>query len=149
MTTPEDLQITQPDADDQRVHSLLSRMGEVPSALRDKAVSFVASKYQQLSERYGSTGAKAVLAGAVLLAPVPLPGTSLVPIALAEGLKQLSGLAFEGGKQVAEAVGTVGSEMQSGLGFLARHVGLSLEELEKAAREFLQEAMGIDRAEEV
>ena len=128
----------------QHVHSLLSRIGEIPSALRDKATSFIAIKYEQLSERYGSTGAKAILAGAVILTPVPLPGTSLLPIALAEGIKQISGLASDSGKHMAEAVGTVGSEMRSRLESLARQVGVSFEDLEKAARELLQEAMGID-----
>ena len=44
------------------------------------------AKYAKLRDRYGETGAKAVLGAMVLLTPVPLPGTSLLPIALAEAV---------------------------------------------------------------
>lgn len=140
------------------ISALLARVGEVPSGLRDKASSFVSRKYEQLSERYTETGAKAVLAAMVLLTPVPLPGTSLLPIALAEGVKQLSGLVTiggkqltglvtEGGKQMTGAVGSVISEMQSGLELLAQQIGISLDELEKMARELSHEAMRAEKSE--
>ena len=147
MPTPEQPQAPQTSADDQHVQSLLSRLGEVPTDLRDKSASFIAGKYEKLSERYGSTGAKMVLSATVLLLPVPLPGTSLLPIALAESIKQLSGLAAGGGKHITQATETVGSNIRSGLEWLAREVGVSLVELEHAARELLQEALAIDLPE--
>ena len=49
-------------------------------------------EYEKLAAKYGPAGAKAVLAAAVLLTPVPLPGTTLLPIALAEGVRRLYGL---------------------------------------------------------
>lgn len=75
------------------VRSLLQRAGEVPAALKDKMKSFVVRKYEQLSARYGPTGAKAVLASMILLTPIPLPGTSLLPVALAEAVRGLAKLA--------------------------------------------------------
>lgn len=150
--------IPETSAVDSHIGALLCRVGEVPTSLRDKASSFVSRKYEQLSERYTSTGAKAVLAAMVLLTPVPLPGTSLLPIALAEGVKQLSGLVTiggkqltglvtEGGKQMTGAVGSVISEMQSGLELLAQQIGISLDELEKMARELSHEAMRAEKSE--
>lgn len=82
-----------PDAtpEEGRAHarSLLTRAKEVPPAMADKVAKFIQAKYEKFSERYGPTGAKAVLAGAILLTPIPLPGTSLLPIAIAEGVRRL------------------------------------------------------------
>ena len=68
----------------------------MPAAVKEKAAAFVASKYHKFSERYGPTGAKLVMGGMVLLLPVPIPGTSLLPVAIAEGVRRLGRL-FKGG----------------------------------------------------
>jgi hypothetical protein len=80
-----------PHEDEARAHAkgLLSRVVAVPRAVKEKVSGFVSAKYRKFAERYGATGAKLIMAGAVLLTPVPLPGTSLIPVALAEGVLRL------------------------------------------------------------
>lgn len=68
--------------------SLLSRVAEVPGKIIQKVTDWVKSKYADLASRYGNTGAKLVLGGMVALLPVPVPGTSLLPIAIAEGIRR-------------------------------------------------------------
>lgn len=70
----------------QRWQRLVAGMRRAPQALRQRAVSFVRRKYQQLEGQYGPTGAKLVLAGLALSLPVPLPGASLAPFAIAEAV---------------------------------------------------------------
>jgi hypothetical protein len=96
-----------------------------------KAKAFVTRKYEKLASRYGSKGAIAILSAMVLLSPVPVPGTSLIPIALAEGVRALGGML--GGKQMSE-------EAAQGLEALAAEAGMSVEELKSLAQEVLREA---------
>ena len=75
---------------------------EIPPAARGlakRAGDFLANRYKSLEAKYGSAGAKAVLAGMVLLSPTPIPGSSLIPIAIAEGVKRLGRLISGGQTQ--------------------------------------------------
>lgn len=71
-----------------KAESLASRITEVPRAIVDKAASIVKRQYSKLEAKYGPTGAKLVIGGMIALSPVPIPGTSLLPIALAEAVKR-------------------------------------------------------------
>jgi Eukaryotic DNA topoisomerase I, catalytic core len=73
----------------QHMQSLLAGAKQLPAALVAKATAFIKAKYDKLSVRYGSVGAKAIIGAAILLTPIPLPGTTLLPIALAEGVRRL------------------------------------------------------------
>jgi hypothetical protein len=99
--------------------------------LVSKAKAFVTRKYEKLASRYGPKGAIAILSAMVLLSPVPVPGTSLIPIALAEGVRALGGML--GGKQMSE-------EAAQSLEALAAEAGLGVEELKILAQEALREA---------
>jgi hypothetical protein len=78
--------------------SLLSRLKEVPHALVERVSSFVSTKYAGLVDKYGHTGAKAILAATVLLLPVPIPGTSFLPVAIAEAVRRIHGAINGNGK---------------------------------------------------
>jgi hypothetical protein len=105
-----------------------------PSAgLASKAKAFVTRKYEKLASRYGSKGAIAILSAMVLLSPVPVPGTSLIPIALAEGVRALGGML--GGKQMSQE-----TDAAQSLEALAAEAGLGVEELKSLAQEVLREA---------
>lgn len=84
-----------------RLAQLAARAKELPAAVRDRAVGFVKAKYEKFAARYGERGAKVVLGAVVALTPVPLPGTSLLPVALAEGVLALRRLL---GPKAAEAL---------------------------------------------
>lgn len=71
------------------VRTLLARVKEVPAAVAREVATYLYGKYHSLTARYGDTGAKAILAAAVLLTPVPLPGTTLIPVALAEAVVRI------------------------------------------------------------
>ena len=86
----DDVQAAQPAAkSESHLSKLLSRIAEVPQAVREKVGGFVQRKYEQLTTRYGKKGAVAVLAASIALLPVPVPGTSLVPIAMAEAIVRI------------------------------------------------------------
>lgn len=74
---------------DTHARTLAAKIADVPHEIRRKVSTFVRSKYAKLSARYGDTGAKAIIGAAVLLAPVPVPGSSFVPIAFAEVVLRL------------------------------------------------------------
>lgn len=80
-----------------RLRKLLDRAGEVATAVKDKVAGYVRKTYAKLESKYGKTGAKLVCAGMVALLPIPVPGTSMAPIAIAEGVKRL-GILFGGRK---------------------------------------------------
>lgn len=103
-----------------KAKSLAARVKEVPAAVVAKVGTWVRGKYEKLSARYGPKGAKAILAACILLAPTPIPGSSLLPIALAEGVLRLSKL-----------FGAAASE--------STERELSADEIEEAARELLAE----------
>lgn len=74
---------------DQKLGQFLARADEVPPTVRQRVKAFAQKRYDGLVAKYGKTGAAAVLAATVLLLPVPIPGTSLVPIAIAEAISRL------------------------------------------------------------
>jgi len=80
---------TGPHPADAKARSLLQRIGDVPRAVRERVKDFVSAKYKRLAERYGENAAKAILGACILLAPTPIPGSSLLPIALAEAASRI------------------------------------------------------------
>jgi len=85
---------------------LTRRAKEAPAKLKNKVRTYVEKKYAKLAERYGENGAKAVMAASLLLLPVPVPGASFVPIALAEAVRAVG----KGAKAVGFAEGEAASE---------------------------------------
>lgn len=77
------------DAADAHATSLLAHIARVPRAIRERVTGFVTKRYRKLAERYGERGAKAILGACVLLSPLPIPGSSLIPIALAEAVVRI------------------------------------------------------------
>lgn len=77
----------------QKAQTLQARKAEVPHGVLGRVKEWVAGKYAALADRYGPTGAKLALAGMIALLPVPIPGTSLLPIAIAEGVRGIKRLA--------------------------------------------------------
>jgi hypothetical protein len=71
---------------DAKAERLAARIAEVPKQLRAQVASFVRGRYRKLAKRYGPKGAMAILWATVALLPVPVPGTSLLPIAIAEAV---------------------------------------------------------------
>lgn len=74
---------------DERAAGLAKRISEVPAAVAARVREWVSAKYQKLSARYGAAGAKAILGAMVLLAPTPIPGSSLLPVAIAEAVLRI------------------------------------------------------------
>lgn len=76
--------------------SQLSAMGaQAPAAKRkiiDRISAKVQSTYEKLERRYGRKGAIAVMAGIAVTLPIPIPGTTLVPIGIAEGIRGIGKL---------------------------------------------------------
>lgn len=87
-----------------KVESLLSRIADVPGDVVEGVSNFVGKTYDRLEKRYGGVGAKLVMGGMIALAPVPVPGTSLIPIALAEGVRRVGGLLGLRGNKHSEMV---------------------------------------------
>lgn len=74
---------------DERAVSLASRIAEVPAHIAAKVKDYIQARYAKLSARYGDTAAKAILGATILLLPAPLPGSSLLPVAIAEAVLQI------------------------------------------------------------
>lgn len=79
-----------------KMAALLNGAAALPGTAIDKAVDFVSRTYAKLRAKYGKWGARFVLAGMVLLMPTPIPGSSLLPVALAEAIKRRFGGVAEG-----------------------------------------------------
>lgn len=60
-------------------------LGEKAKAIAGKVKDKIVAKYQKMEGRYGRKGAIAVMAACIALTPVPVPGSSFVPIGIAEG----------------------------------------------------------------
>jgi hypothetical protein len=71
---------------DAHARTLAERIREVPAHVAQKVRSFVQQRYEKLRTRYGDAGAKAILGAMVMLLPVPVPGSSLLPVAVAEAV---------------------------------------------------------------
>lgn len=89
----------------------------IASRIKDK----VKSKIDKLTQRYGKKGAVAIVVAAAALAAVPVPGTSLLPLAVAEGVRFVA----------RQLTGNEGEDH-----------GLTDAEVEAAARELLEELRG-------
>jgi hypothetical protein len=71
---------------DAKAERLAARIAEVPKQLRAQVASFVRGRYRKLAKRYGPKGAMAIMGATIALLPAPIPGTSLIPIAVAEAV---------------------------------------------------------------
>ena len=72
-------------------------IARVRSSLKDK--------YKKLVNRYGERGAQAVAAGIIALMPLPIPGTTLIPLGIAEavrGIRQMERRMFATNEWVEE-----------------------------------------------
>ncbi len=65
---------------------------DVPRSVLTRVSAWVKSRHDKLAARYGPKAAKAILGAMVLLAPTPIPGSSLLPVAIAEAIKRLRAL---------------------------------------------------------
>lgn len=74
---------------DKKAATLLQHVSKVPKKIKERVGQFLSNKYGKLVEKYGKRGAHAVLAGIILLAPLPVPGSSLIPVAVAEAITRL------------------------------------------------------------
>ncbi len=74
-----------------RATAILAAVKDAPRQVLDKAARYVKAKYARMEQRYGRAGALAVLGASVALTPIPLPGTSFLPVALAEAYKAIKG----------------------------------------------------------
>jgi hypothetical protein len=60
-------------------------------ALAGKARAYAVKKFADLEAKYGRAGAIAVMSAVIAMTPVPVPGSSLAPILLAEGMRYVAG----------------------------------------------------------
>lgn len=102
---------------DAKAKSILAKAKGVSSAAVHKAADFVVKKYQDLESQFGRQGAVLILSASVALVPVPVPGASLAPVALAKAYQALKAK-FGGVREAAEGE-------------------LDAESVDKAARELL------------
>lgn len=81
-----------PHADDHAKSILAKAGGALKGAARAavaKTAAFAVARYEKLESEFGRKGAIAILGATVVLTPVPLPGTSLAPIAAAKAYTYL------------------------------------------------------------
>lgn len=71
--------------------ALEAQVEKAPKSLVSRVSDWVANKYGSLREKYGPTGAAVVLGATVLMVPIPLPGTVMIPVAIAEAVKRIRG----------------------------------------------------------
>ena len=109
---------------DDKAAGLAERIGEVPKAIRTKVTSFIQARHRKLSQRYGPKGALAILGATVMLLPAPIPGTSLIPVAVAEVVLRLRrALATKGHERPLDEA-TIQREARRLLRSLYAHCGL-------------------------
>jgi hypothetical protein len=77
---------------DERAESMLQHAAALPRQALNKAIDVIEGRYAKLEERFGRPGALTILGASVALAAVPVPGTMLVPVALAEAYLRLKAL---------------------------------------------------------
>ncbi len=73
----------------EHVKALLALADQVPADVQEKADQFVRRKYDKLAAKHGEEAARSVLAGMILLTPIPEEGGSLLPAAIALAVKNL------------------------------------------------------------
>lgn len=97
-----------------------------------KVADFAVKKYTDLEGQFGRTGAIAILGASVALSAVPLPGTSLVPIALAKGYMALH-KRFSGGEAMeGEVAAPDAAAVRAFLADVYRKAGEEMPELDDA-----------------
>jgi hypothetical protein len=111
-------------AGEERLQGWAAQAGRLPAAVAAKVRDLAAAQFRRLEARYGRKGAVAVMAGMAALLPVPVPGASLVPVALAEA--------------VLAARKLLGGAAQAAEGYAAEG-GLDPEELAREIREWAAE----------
>ncbi len=84
-------------------HATHDMVGEQLQHLGGEVRRVAGEKLTALEGRYGRTGAILVLTAAVVLTPVPVPGTTLAPVLVAEGIRAV-GIAFWGTSTPATAM---------------------------------------------
>lgn len=102
---------------------------KVVDAVKRKAIE----KFHKMEERYGRKGAIAVMAATVILTPIPAPGTSLVPMAIAEASLAIGKL-FKG-----RTVATEAREQEPDIDELVKGVKELLTEMYTEGKEDLPE----------
>ncbi len=83
-------------------HATHDMVGESLQQLGGEVRRVAGEKLAVLVGRYGRTGALLVLTAAVVLTPVPVPGTTFAPVLIAEGIRAV-GIAFWGANATATA----------------------------------------------
>jgi hypothetical protein len=89
------------------VHATEELVGEGVRDLGHQVRDLAVKKMTALEQRYGRVGAITVFGAAVLLTPVPVPGTTLVPVLVAEGVRAV-GVVMWSDKPQPEAWGPAG-----------------------------------------
>jgi hypothetical protein len=78
-----------------KVKQLLHAAGKHGARLAEKgratAVKYAQKRFADLESKYGRAGAIAVLSAVVAMTPVPVPGSSLAPLLIAEGARHVLG----------------------------------------------------------
>jgi Phage portal protein, lambda family len=59
--------------------------------VRDKVRAIAVKRFAAMEEKYGRAGAIAVMSAVIAMTPVPVPGSSLAPILIAEGVRYIVG----------------------------------------------------------
>ena len=86
-----------------KAQKMLAGAKAAPAKLAGKARDIAVNKFKKFEARYGRKGAIAIMAASLALTPVPVPGTSLVPVLVAEGIMAASKL-FKAGDSARESL---------------------------------------------
>lgn len=70
-------------------YRMASKLRDEEKNVVEKISHKVSDKFHSMEARYGHNGAIAVMAGMAVALPIPIPGTMLVPIGIAEGVRAL------------------------------------------------------------
>jgi hypothetical protein len=80
-------------------HATHGLFGEGVRDIGQQVRQLAIEKMTALEQRYGRVGAMTVFGAAVLLTPVPVPGTTLVPMMVAEGVRAVGAVFWADGLQ--------------------------------------------------
>lgn len=132
-----------------RAQDIIKAFGRAPAKIAAKAKSFAVAKFNKFEQRYGRAGAIAVMSASVALTPIPLPGTSLAPILIAEGVLHLSKLWK--GKTATEALESLEETkpdlVEAVREFLADAYASAGEKMPEVSDEEIEKALGISKGE--
>jgi hypothetical protein len=96
----------------QRARTTHEVVGEGLKQAFDTVQRVASDKLTALEARYGRTGAILVFTAAVVLTPVPVPGTTFAPVLLAEGIRAVGTTFWSAEKAVAPT--NLGNSTQTG-----------------------------------